>query len=259
MILICGPCVIENKKILNDTANLIIEYVNKHNNIDFYFKSSCVKDNRTNIENFCGIGFKRGIEFLLDIKSKYNVKITTDFHTTDQVKKYAKYVDLIQIPAFLAMQSSLINEVVKFDIPVHIKKPQFLDPIDIKKPVQKIKDQNGKIKVFVSDRGTKFGYDEVIFDPRHITTMKKTHVCDKILVDITHPQNHSKHYNRDYAYDLGMASIAVGADGLFIESHINPYEALCDGDSQLTPLQFASYLKNFKRLYDWLRHEKSMV
>jgi 2-dehydro-3-deoxyphosphooctonate aldolase (KDO 8-P synthase) len=248
MILISGPCVIENKQILNDIAENIIKHIIDHNEIDFYFKASCIKDNRTNNNNFRGVGFEKGIRYLLDIKQQYGVKITTDFHTADQVKEYAKYVDLIQIPAFLAMQSSLLDEVAKFNIPINIKKPQFLNPHNIKNPVNKIKDQNKNAIVYATDRGTKFGYDEVIFDPRHIPAMKETGVCDKIIVDITHPQNHSKMYNRDYAYSLGMASIAAGADGLFMETHIDPSKALCDGDSQLTIPDFVNYINKFIEL-----------
>ena len=253
MILISGPCVIENKEILNETAKNIIEVINVYNEIDFYFKSSCIKDNRTNNNNFKGVGFEKGIEYLLDVKQRYGVKITTDFHTAFQVKKYAKYVDLIQIPAFLAMQSSLLDEVAKYDIPINIKKPQFLNPHNIKNPVNKIKDQNKNAIVYATDRGTKFGYDEVMFDPRHIPAMKETGVCDKTLVDITHPQNHSKMYSRNYAYTLGMASIASGADGLFMETHIDPSKALCDGDSQLTIIDFTNYINKFINLYNMIR------
>jgi len=252
MTLICGPCVIENEFLFYETAKNIIKTVFEFTDIDFYFKASCIKDNRTNNKNYTGVGFEKGIEMLLDIKSRYRVNITTDFHTETQIKEYGSKVDLIQIPAFLSMQSSLINEVVKLDKSVHIKKPQFLSPNNIGKPVSKIKDQNSNIEVWVTDRGTMFGYDAVMFDPRHIRKMKELYKADKILIDITHPQNHSKIYDRTYAYDLGISAIVCGVDGLFIESHIDPNQALCDGDSQLYITQLKKYLQSFTELYEFI-------
>ena len=189
---------------------------------------------------------------LLNVQSRFNVNITTDFHTETQIKEYGSNVDLIQIPAFLSMQSSLINEVVKLTKPVHLKKPQFLSPGNIHKPVSKIKDQNPNIQVMMTDRGTMFGYDSVMFDPRHIRKMKETYKADKVLIDITHPQNHSKVYDRTYARDLGMAALACDVDGLFIESHVVPEQALCDADSQLRTMQLKMYLKSFIELYRFI-------
>ena len=126
MTLICGPCVIEDEYMFYKTAEEIVDIVIEYeDNIDFYFKASCIKDNRTNNKNYTGVGFEKGIEMLLDVKSRFGVNITTDFHTETQIKDYGNNVDLIQIPAFLSMQSSLINEVIKLTKPVHLKKPQF--------------------------------------------------------------------------------------------------------------------------------------
>lgn len=249
MILICGPCVIESEEQVYESADKINKILKSYNDIDFYFKASCVKDNRTSNSNFYGVGFEQGIKYLLEIKSKYDMKITTDFHTVDQIKQYGKFVDLVQIPAFLSMQTSLTNVAVELNKPIHIKKPQFLSPENTGKPVNKIKDQNSDIKVFITDRGTCFGYDEVIIDSRHVRKIKESCKADKVLVDITHPQNHSKIYDKTYSYDLGMAAIATGADGLFIESHPTPNHALCDGDAQLDMVRLQLYLHDFYNMF----------
>ena len=162
MILICGPCVIENEEQLFTSAKEIIEIVERFPEIDFYFKASCIKDNRTSNNNFKGVGFDKGIDLLNIIRNRYSIKTTTDFHTAEQIRLYGNQVDLVQIPAFLAMQSELTDIASESSVPIHIKKPQFLNPKDINKPVRKIKDLNPDTEVFVTDRGTKFGYDEVI-------------------------------------------------------------------------------------------------
>lgn len=252
MILICGPCVIEDLKKLKDDASSITSIVSKYPDIDFYFKSSCVKDNRTSINNYRGPGFSLGIEYLLEVKSLYNIKITTDFHTEEQLRSFGRFVDLIQIPAFLAMQTSLTNEALKVGKPIHIKKPQWLPPYDVVKPLSKILEQKPESEVFITDRGTTFGYGNVVFDPRHIKKMKSVTYDQKVLVDITHLQNHSEIYNMTYAEQVGMAAIAAGADGLFMESTINPYKARCDSDCMI-PMQYLhKFIDNFIQLYRFI-------
>lgn len=253
MILICGPCAIESYNMLEADASSIKAIVDKYPDVDFYFKSSCVKDNRTKIHNYQGVGFSKGIGYLLQLKSNYDIKITTDFHTQDQLKNYGKYVDLIQIPAFLAMQTSLISEAVKVGKPIHIKKPQWLPPYDVVKPISKVLEQNPNLQVFITDRGTTFGYGNVMFDPRHIKKMKVSSIYDqKILVDITHLQNHSEIYNNTYAEQVGMAAIAAGADGLFMESTINPFRAKCDSDCMIPTKYLDHLVEKFVKLYRFI-------
>lgn len=251
MILICGPCVIDNLRDLKVDACEISATMEKHPDIDFYFKASCIKDNRTSLKNYYGSGFTIGIQYLEEVKKEYGMKITTDFHTVEQLDVYGHRVDLIQIPAFLAMQTSLINAAVKIGKPIHIKKPQWLPPYDVKKPVSKVKEQKKDTPVFMTDRGTTFGYGSVMVDSRHIKMMK-TSGCDKVIVDITHPQNHSDVFSADYAEQLGMASLAAGADGLFIESTYNPAVAKCDGDSMIPTGQLYHYINKFAKLYRFL-------
>jgi len=252
MILICGPCVIDTYGTLYNDAKVIKSIVDKYPSVDFYFKSSCIKDNRSNLKNYYGPGFEDGTRYLSMLKSELGIKITTDFHTQEQIKEYGHTVDLIQIPAFLAMQTSLISEASKVGKPIHIKKPQWLPPYDVSKPISKVLGQGGNIEVFITDRGTTFGYGDVIFDPRHIKAMKDSSKCDKALVDITHLQNHSKIYNRYYAEQVGAAAIAAGADGLFIEATIDPDKAKCDADSVLPIIVLEKYLEKFVKLYRFI-------
>ena len=251
MILICGPCVIEDSISLEKDAEHIKEIVDKYPDIDFYFKSSCVKDNRSSISNYYGPGFEEGIRSLLKIHSK-GIKITTDFHTIEQIKQYAYTVDLIQIPAFLSMQTSIFSEAVRIGKPIHIKKPQWLPPYDVNKPVLKILEQFGDTGVFVTDRGTTFGYGNVMFDPRHIRKIKESSSCDRVLVDITHLQNHSQIYDRSYAEQIGLAAIAAGADGLFMETTINPSKARCDGDCMIPMMFLEKMIDKFVKLYRFI-------
>lgn len=249
MILICGPCVIENFAFLEADANIIKKITDRYSDIDFYFKSSCVKDNRSTLLNYRGPGFDVGIDYLLKIKSK-GIKITSDFHNIEQIKQYGHLVDLIQIPAFLAMQTSLINEAVKIRKPIHIKKPQWMPPYDVKKPISKVLEQNSVAKVFITDRGTTFGYGNVMFDPRHIRMMKNNGA--KVLVDITHLQNHSTIYDHTYAEQVGMAAIAAGADGLFMESTFIPRDARCDADAMISTGVLYRYIDKFIKLYRFI-------
>ena len=255
MILICGPCVIDDFESLDNDAKRISAIVDKYRNIEFFFKASCVKNNRTNINNYYGPDFETGIKYLTEIKARYGIKITTDFHTEEQIRKYAHAVDLIQIPAFLAMQTSLVNEAVKIGKDIHIKKPQWLPPYEVHKPISKVKDQNPDIRVFITDRGTTFGYGNVMFDPRHIKLMKQTSQCDKVLVDITHLQNHSPIYHWDDAKEVGSAALAAGADGLFMESTAFPEKAKCDGDCMIPTHELGKYIKHFVGLHEFSQAE----
>lgn len=250
MILICGPCVIEEEFIF-DNADEIINIIKGLHHVDFYFKASCEKDNRSTLSNYAGPGFDDGIRMLKEIKAKHGVKITTDFHTVDQIDKYGQDVDLIQIPAFLGMQTRLVTAAARLQKPMNLKKPQFLSPMNIFKMYHKVSEFNNGAPIFVTDRGTSFGYNDVIMDPRHVILMKKT-IGVKVLADITHPQNHSKMYDRSYAQSLGMAYIAAGADGVFIESHINPLKSKCDGDCQILTMRLKNLLVKLTGLYRYV-------
>ena len=241
MILICGPCVIESEKLLMKTAESIISVVDKITDIDFYFKASCIKDNRTKIDNYYGPGFRKGLRLLEKVKTTFNIKITTDFHNVDQIIDCGHRLDLIQIPAFLAMQTSIIKAAVETYKPIHVKKPQSLSPFNIGHIVNKIFELDEDAELIITDRGTSFGFDYLIMDPRFLRIMKKSTVYKfKVLNDITHANKYWSNYT--FAYDLAKSSMACGVDGLFIESHIDPEHALCDADSQIPTGELGSLL-----------------
>jgi 2-dehydro-3-deoxyphosphooctonate aldolase (KDO 8-P synthase) len=248
MILIAGPCVIEEVKGLNQIATELRMILNHFPTIDFYFKASCTKDNRTKLKNYYGPGFQRGIILLQDIKKEYGFKITTDFHNEKQIRIHGKYVDLIQIPAFLARQTSLLKAAAETGKPVHIKKPQFLSPHKIYQLYDKIFEINKKAKVYITDRGTCFGYDQWMFDPRHIKVMKKSNSQIKVLADVTHPNYCWDSYT--YAYELGASAIVSGADGVFLETHNDVMSARCDSDVQIPVREVWEYINNFYILYN---------
>lgn len=259
MILICGPCVVEDRTTMIEIGQKISD-INKVNNLDIYFKSSCVKDNRTKLHNYYGPGFPRGLELLTEIREFYNLKITTDFHNTDQIKEYGSLVDMIQIPAYLGMQTDLLKVAVSKKKPLHIKKPQFLNPNLINQIVLKVFELGHKKELIITERGMCFGWNHLVVDPRTIKLMRKQVETEnpgkevKFIVDCTHPNKYWNDYT--YCYDLAKMAIVVGADGLFIETHPNPVFAKCDSDNQLPLNELNSLIKEIKVLQD-AQHKRS--
>jgi 2-dehydro-3-deoxyphosphooctonate aldolase (KDO 8-P synthase) len=254
MILIAGPCVIENENVLEEAADYLTNAI-EGKDIDFYFKASAVKDNRTKKENYSGVGMEKGVSMLLDIKRRWGVKITTDFHTDIDIMRYGGFVDLIQIPAYLAQQTSMIKAAAGMNKPIHIKKPQFLGPVEASQPVKKYRDFGSKNDVILTDRGTMFGYNQTIFDPRHIPIMLDSG-ANYVLADVTHP---NKNYPGDVFENivvLAKSAIVAGASGIFIETHPNCNEALCDGKTML-PLE---HIEGFlEEVYSLWRRENEIT
>lgn len=259
MILIAGPCVIESYEILEETVETLLDTLKKYLKIEFYFKSSCVKDNRTKIENFKGVGFEKGIEWLLKIKEKYNAKICTDFHTITQIEEWGKYIDILQIPALLCQQTSLLESAAKTNKIIHIKKGQFLGIEQFKGPIDKLKNA-GAEKIFATDRGTLLGYDRVFMDPRHVIQIKKYCKPTKVLVDITHPTKvctKDSYGNFFDAYYIAMGYLAAGVDGIFMETHPSLKKALCDAITMI-PLNIAErWIKDFYDLHQFINRRQN--
>jgi 2-dehydro-3-deoxyphosphooctonate aldolase (KDO 8-P synthase) len=254
MIVICGPCVIEDDDTMMRTAEEIIDTIAQFEGIEFYFKSSCIKDNRTKLENDYGPGMDRGLKLLKKIGKKFGVKITTDFHNPFQIDQFGNEVDLIQIPAYLGMQTSLVMSATKgSDKPIHFKKPQFLSPERINQIVGKVYQLDPNRKIFISERGMSYGFDFLIVDPRTIRLMRRRIETEyssyvKLLVDVTHPNKYWNDYT--YCYDLTKMAMAVGSDGIFVECHSNPTSAKCDSDSQLPTKELKSLLRVAKVIRD---------
>lgn len=252
MIVIAGPCVVESLDSLKRIAFGIKSVISKYKDLDFYFKASCKKDNRTSVKNYCGVGFLQGIDFLKQIKNEFNFKITTDFHCDKDVAAFGKDVDLIQIPAFLCCQTSLLRDVLVCGKPIHIKKGQFLGPKEfVNSSVKKYKELwDNADKLIITDRGTCFGYNMLIMDPRHVLYMKESGA--KVLVDVTHPNKNYIEKRKDRwrkSNILATSYIASGADGFFAEIHENPSAALCDSETMITIPEFEKILEHSHECY----------
>jgi 2-dehydro-3-deoxyphosphooctonate aldolase (KDO 8-P synthase) len=248
MIIIAGPCVIDDISKTYETAEHLLKSIPI--GIDFYFKSSVIKDNRTSIYKYHGLGFEKGLSILIGIKEKFHVKITTDFHSKEQIKEYGKYFDLIQIPAYLCRQNSLLEEAALSGNFIHIKKGQFLSPIEMNDVQQMIFDYGYTKKLFVSDRGTSFGYSTVVVDPRHIPLLKNTK--NYVLADITHPNKNYLVQDKKLSAVLANSAIASGADGLFLETTKNE-NPLCDKETQLEIDHAIKIIKDAFSLYKTMK------
>ena len=234
-LLIAGPCVIEDYETTYQTAEHLKKITNALK-IPFVFKSSFDKANRTSIESFRGPGFSNGLEILNKIKQELNIKIVSDIHLPEQAAKASKVLDIIQIPAFLCRQTDLIVAACKTGKPVNIKKGQFLSPFECKNIINKAQ-QSGSNNISITERGTTFGYNNLVVDFRSIDIIKTLGV--PVIFDATHSVqlpgggDNCSEGNREFAPLLAKAAIATGSDGIFIETHPNPDKALCDGPNSI--------------------------
>ena len=233
--LIAGPCAIESQEIAYEIAEKILNITNKLK-IPFIFKGSFKKANRSRIDSFTGIGDVKALKILKDIGSTLDIPTITDIHSVSDASLAAEYVDIIQIPAFLSRQTDLLIAAAKTGKTVNIKKGQFMSPQSVKHAINKIQ-MSGNDNILVTDRGTTFGYQDLIVDYRGITTMKKFN-CPVIL-DVTHslqqPNQNSgiTGGNPEMIETISKAGIAVGVDGIFLETHPNPTKAKSDGKNML--------------------------
>lgn len=232
--LIAGPCVVENETITNEVATIVTEICRKLQ-IPYVFKASYKKANRTSSNSFTGIGDIKALEIIKHIGEKYKVPTTTDVHTAEECAMAAKYVDILQIPAFLCRQTDLLLAAVETGKIVNVKKGQFLSGESMKFVVEKIKPVNDKI--MLTERGTTFGYQDLVVDFRNIPIMKKNNV--PVIMDCTHSLQQPNQTggvtggNPEMIETIAKAAIATGADGIFIETHPNPKEAKSDGANML--------------------------
>jgi len=234
-VLISGPCVIEDGEKTFETAQFLKKLTGKLN-IPFIFKASYDKANRTSISSFRGPGQSEGLRILQEIKNQLNIPVLSDVHTAEQVGAASEILDIIQIPAFLCRQTDLIIEVSKSGCPVNIKKGQFLAPWDIQNIVEKIRSA-GNDRILITERGTMFGYNNLVVDFRGIPIMQQTG-CP-IIFDATHSiqlpggAGKSSGGQREYAPLMANAAMASGTNGIFMEVHKDPDKALCDGPNSL--------------------------
>jgi 2-dehydro-3-deoxyphosphooctonate aldolase (KDO 8-P synthase) len=231
--LIAGPCVIENESMTLSVAEQLKETTSSLG-INFIFKSSFDKANRSSNNTFRGHGIEEGLRILEKVKKEFDLPVLTDVHTEDQVKSVAEVVDVLQTPAFLCRQTDFIHAVAKSGKPVNIKKGQFLAPQDMSMVVKKAKEANGGIdNIMVCERGVSFGYNTLVSDMRSLSIMRATN-CP-VVFDATHSvqqpggQGDRSGGQSEFVPLLARAAMAVGISGIFMETHPNPSEALSDG------------------------------
>lgn len=250
LFLISGPCVIENRDITFEIASKLKEITYKLN-IPFIFKASFDKANRTSIKSFRGPGFEKGLEILQQIKSSLNLKVISDIHTPEQAQDAAEVLDVIQIPAFLCRQTDLISAAAKTGKPLNIKKGQFLSPFECSNIIEKAK-SCGAADVSITERGTTFGYNNLVVDFRSIQIIKEMGVS--VIFDATHSVQLpggggiSSSGESRFAPCLAKAAVAAGADGIFIETHPDPLKALCDGPNSIPLDNMASLLTTLVKI-----------
>ena len=231
--LIAGPCVIENESMTMSVAEQLKETTSSLG-INFIFKSSFDKANRSSNNTFRGHGIEEGLRILEKVKKEFDLPVLTDVHTEDQVNSVAEVVDVLQTPAFLCRQTDFIHAVAKSGKPVNIKKGQFLAPQDMSMVVKKAKEANGGIdNIMVCERGVSFGYNTLVSDMRSLSIMRATN-CP-VVFDATHSvqqpggQGDRSGGQSEFVPLLARAAMAVGISGIFMETHPNPSEALSDG------------------------------
>ncbi|NOZ34150.1 MAG: 3-deoxy-8-phosphooctulonate synthase [Chlorobi bacterium] len=234
--LLAGPCVVENEKNVFEIAEKLLEIAEKLK-IPYIFKASFKKANRSRIDSFTGIGDEKALKILQKVKTKLNIPIVTDIHSPEDAKKTADYdVDILQIPAFLSRQTNLLIAAGKTGKFVNIKKGQFMSPDAMQFAAQKV-EETGNSNIMLTDRGTMFGYGDLIVDFRSVPIMQKTGF--PVVVDITHSLQQPNQTSGitggqpEMIETMGKASVATGADGIFMETHPNPSEAKSDGANML--------------------------
>ncbi len=233
--LISGPCVIEDYETSSEIASFLKGLTEKLD-IPFIFKASYDKANRTSISSFRGPGLIDGLDILKRIKEEFGIKILSDVHSINEIDRAARVLDIIQIPAFLCRQTDFILEVARTGRVINIKKGQFLAPWDIENVVEKIT-STGNNRILITERGTMFGYNNLIVDFRGIKIMQDTGW--PVIFDATHSiqlpggAGKSSGGQREFAPVLARAAVAAGADGIFMEVHKDPDRALCDGPNSL--------------------------
>lgn len=246
---IAGPCVIESRKQTFDLAKKLKDICLKEK-INFIFKASYDKANRSSIDSFRGPGIDKGLQILSEIKENLKVPVLTDVHCICDVEKVAKVVDTIQIPAFLCRQTDLVVACAKTGLPVNVKKGQFLAPEDMIQVINKISKFNNKISL--TERGASFGYRNLVVDFRSIEIMKQFGY--PVIFDATHSVQKpgglgtSSGGDRQYVLPLAKAACAVGVAALFVEVHQNPQKALSDGANSIDLKMFKSMINKTKKI-----------
>ena len=249
--LIAGPCVIESEETTLRVAAFLKE-TSQIMDIPVIFKTSYDKANRTSLDSYRGPGLDRGLEIIQKIKEKTELPVLSDIHEADEIEKAADVLDVIQIPAFMCRQTNLLLSAAETGLPINIKKGQFLSPEEMGPAIQKITSA-GNRRILVTERGTSFGYNNLVVDMRSIAILKDFGF--PVVFDATHSvqlpggRGSSSGGQREFVGHLSRAAVAAGAHGVFLEVHPNPDSALCDGPNSLPLDQVRPLLKMLQEIH----------
>lgn len=250
-LIICGPCVVESEAVILQTAETLKKIFEKLG-LPFVFKASYDKANRTSGRSFRSIGFQEALKILSRVREGYKVPVITDVHETIQVNEVAEVVDILQIPAFLCRQTDLIQAVAKTGKVANIKKGQFMSPDDMFYSVQKSSD-TGNNRVILTERGSSFGYHNLVVDMRSLVIMRK---IAPVIFDLTHSVQlpgglgGKSGGQRVFAPYLARAAAAVGVDGFFMETHPNPELALSDGQNMIPLNELGNLIESLIKIWE---------
>jgi 2-dehydro-3-deoxyphosphooctonate aldolase (KDO 8-P synthase) len=235
LFIIAGPCVIENEDIVFSTAERL-KGICKGLGLPLLFKSSYDKANRTSLKSYRGPGIDKGLKMLSDVRSRFNIPVISDVHSVEEVNPASQILDVLQIPAFLCRQTDLILSAARTGKPVNVKKGQFLSPWDVKNIIDKFT-STGNQNLIITERGTSFGYNNLVVDFRGLPIMRS--LGYPVILDVTHSlqfpggEGSCSGGQREFAEPLARAAVAAGVDGLFMEVHPEPDKALCDGPNMI--------------------------
>ena len=251
LFLIAGPCVIEDEATTLEIA-LFLKEIGEQLDIPVIFKTSYDKANRTSLNSFRGPGIEKGLEIIQKVKETAGLPVLSDVHNTGEVEKAARVLDVIQVPAFLCRQTDLVLAVAQSGLPVNIKKGQFLSPWEMEATIEKVT-STGNRDLLLTERGTFFGYNNLVVDMRSIALMKGFGF--PVVFDATHSvqlpggAGTCSGGQREFVSHLSRAAVAAGADGVFIEVHPDPDSALCDGPNSLPLHELKSLLAMLKEVH----------
>jgi len=256
LVLIAGPCVIEDYETTLSIARFLKDLTDELK-IPFIFKSSYDKANRTSLQSFRGPGMIDGLKILARIKDTLNIPVLSDVHTISEVESASRVLDIIQVPAFLCRQTDLILEIARTGKPVNIKKGQFLSPWDMEPVIEKVT-STGNHQILLTERGSMFGYQNLVVDFRSISIMKATGF--PVIFDATHSVQlpggigKSSGGQREFAPILAQAAVAAGADGIFLEVHPDPDRSLCDGPNSLPLTGLRDLIARLQAIHNLATH-----
>ena len=262
-VLLGGVNVLESREFALDVAGHYVSVCAKLD-IPLVFKASYDKANRSSIHSFRGPGLDEGLSILAEVKSTYNVPLITDVHTPEQAAPAAEVCDIIQLPAFLARQTDLVAAMAATGAAINIKKPQFLSPSQMANVVEKFL-ECGNDRLMLCERGSNFGYDNLVVDMLGFGLMKKACNNVPLIFDVTHalqcrdPMGSASGGRRSQVAELGRSGMALGLAGLFLECHPNPDQALCDGPSALPLDQLEPFLAQMKAVDDLVKNLPPLI